>query len=182
MKPVLLSLAIAFIALLPACSDRVAASPDETAERSVSANAFPRLTGRVVDQADLLRPEQEIDVSAKSAALEAQTGRQFVIVTVDSLGGQDVTTYTRDLGRHWGIGHKDRNDGVILLVAPNERQARIAVGYGLEKTVTNGLAQEIMDERIVPRFREGDMPGGIVAGADALVAQLSRPPEASPAR
>jgi len=182
MKPVRLSLTLALIALLPACSDRVTARPDETAERSVSANAFPELTGRVVDQADLLRPEQEIDVSAKSAALEAQTGRQFVVVTVDSLGGQDVATYTRDLGRHWGIGHKDRDDGVILLVAPDEGQARIAVGYGLEKTLTNALAQKIMDERIVPSFRQGDMPGGIVAGADALVAELSKLPAASAAR
>lgn len=182
MKRLRLTLAIASITLLPACFDRLAASSEETTEQTVSASALPKLTGRVVDQADLLRPEQEIDVSAKSAALEAQTGRQFVVVTVDSLGGQDVAIYSRDLGRYWGIGHKDRDDGVILLVAPNERQARIAVGYGLEKTVTDALAQKILDERILPRFRKGDMPGGIIAGADALVAQLSRPTATSAAR
>ena len=124
-----------------------------------------------------------MDVSAKSATLEVQTGRQFVVATVNLLGGQDVATYTRDLGRHWGIGDKDRDDGIILLVAPNERQARIAVGYGLETIVTDAIAQKILDEQILPRFRKADMSGGIIAGADALDAQLrGRQPRHQPAR
>jgi uncharacterized protein len=103
--------------------------------------------------------------------LEAATGRQFVVVTVPTLGGQDIAVFTRDLGRHWGIGRKGHNDGVILLVAPAERKVRIAVGYGLERILTDALCGEIIAEKILPRFRQGDLPGGIQSGADALVAR-----------
>ena len=113
---------------------------------------------------------------SKSEALEAATGRQFVVVTVTNLKGEDVAAYTRDLGNKWGIGHKDRDDGVILLVAPTERKARIAVGRGLENTLTDKTAEKIMQSIIIPKFRSGDLSGGIEAGADALIAELSRPP------
>jgi uncharacterized protein len=163
------------ICLLPAC--REAASPEETKSADSSRTAehvFPKLTGRVVDEANLLRPEQELDLSAKSQALEAQTGRQLVIVTVTTLNGQDPATYAKDLGTLWGIGRKSYNDGAILLVAPNERRVRIATGEGLATALPDEVAKQIIDRAITPQFRKGDMAGGIIQGTDALVSKLSR--------
>lgn len=97
----------------------------------------------------------------------------MVVATVRTLGGQDIATFTRNLANAWGIGRKDYNDGVVLLVAPNERKARIAVGLGLEKALPDALCRQIMDEQMLPRFREGDLSAGIEAGVDALIARLS---------
>ena len=93
----------------------------------------------------------------------------MVVVTVTTLGGRDVADFARDLGNSWGIGRKCYNDGIILLVAPNERKVRIAVGYGLEKTLTHDLSKRIIDQQILPAFRRGDIPGGIEAGTQALI-------------
>src|SRR5918997_2053865 len=89
-----------------------------------AAQTFPQLTGRVVDQANLLSPEQELDLSSKSQALEAQTGAQFVVVTVNSLEGREIEDYGYRLGRHWRLGREKQDNGVILLVAPRERKVR----------------------------------------------------------
>src|SRR5687768_2722118 len=91
-----------------------------------AAQTFPQLTGRVVDQANLLRPEQELDLASKSEALEAQTGRQFVVATVNSLEGRTIEDYGYRLGRYWKIGDEKRDDGVLLLVAPNEKKVQPA--------------------------------------------------------
>src|SRR5206468_8352954 len=101
------------------------------------AQTFPPLTGRVVDQAHLLSPEQVQDLTSKSAALEAQTGRQLVVATVSSLEGYPVEDYGYRLGRAWGIGQKGKDNGAILLVAPNEHKVRIEVGYGLTPFMTD---------------------------------------------
>jgi len=135
--------------------------------------AFPALTGRVVDKADLLSPAQEAALSEQSAALDKATGHQFVIVTVPDLGGHPIEDYGVYLGRYWGIGRKGVNDGVLLLVAPAERKVRIEVGYGLEKTLSDPRSAEIIAQDILPRFKAGDMPGGIVAGAAAITRTLS---------
>ncbi|EAQ27594.1 hypothetical protein NAP1_08377 [Erythrobacter sp. NAP1] len=138
---------------------------------------FPALTGRVVDNADLLSPAQEADLTAKLEALETQSQRQLVVATVPDLQGYDISDYGYQLGREWGLGDAERNDGALLLVAPNERKVRIEVGYGLEGYLTDALSALIIQNQILPRFRDGDMPGGIVAGTDAIVAQLQLPPE-----
>src|SRR5438270_4768135 len=142
-----------------------------------SAQTFPQLIGRVVDQAHLLSPEQVQDLTSKSAALEAQTGRQLVIATVNSLEGRPVEDYGYRLGRAWGIGQKGKDNGVILLVAPNEHRVRIEVGYGVTPVLTDAMSGLIIREDITPRFKQGDFGGGIEAGADALIKQLSLPPE-----
>ena len=146
------------------------------------AQTFPPLTGRVVDQANLLSPAQEQEITAKSEALEKASGRQFVVATVNSLEGRDIQDYGYRLGRHWGIGTKEENDGVLLLVAPNERKVRIEVGYGLEPILTDALSSVIINSQILPRFREGDIAGGIVAGADSIVTQISLPADEAAAR
>lgn len=142
---------------------------------AAQAQTFPALSGRVVDAAGIIPDTQEAALTAKLEALETQSQRQFVVATVPSLEGYDIADYGYRLGRHWGIGDKERNDGAILLVAPNERKVRIEVGYGLEGVMTDGLSFLIIQNAIVPRFKAGDMPGGIEAGADALIAHLSLP-------
>ena len=135
--------------------------------------AFPALTGRVVDQAGLLSPSQEAELSAKLEALEAQHTDQFVIVTVNSLEGEDIADYGVELGREWKIGQANANNGVLMIVAPNERKVRLEVGYGLESVLTDALSSQIIQQKILPRFRDSDYPGGINAGADAVIEQLS---------
>lgn len=139
------------------------------------AQDFPELTGRVVDAADVIPPAEETALAGKLEALETQSQRQFVVATIPDLEGYDIADYGYRLGRHWRIGDEERNDGVLLIVAPNERKVRIEVGYGLEPVLTDGLSFLIISNDIVPRFKDGDMPGGIAAGADAVIAQLALP-------
>lgn len=140
-----------------------------------AAQTFPKLTGRVVDEAHLLSPEQIAVLDGKLAALEAQSQRQMVIATIPSLEGYDIEDYGYRLGRTWGIGDKQRNDGLLLIVAPNDRQVSIEVGYGLEGIVSDAVASDIRRNEIVPRFKAGDYAGGIAAATDKLIAQLQLP-------
>jgi uncharacterized protein len=139
------------------------------------AQTFPQLTGRVVDAANILPPDVEARLDQKLAALEQQSQRQLVVVTLPSLQGYEISDYGYQLGRHWGLGDKQRNDGALLIVAPNERKVRIEVGYGLEGILTDGLSSLIIQQAIIPRFKAGDMPGGIEAGTNLLVQQLTLP-------
>lgn len=145
-----------------------------------SAQSFPTLTGRVVDQADLLDPAQEAELTAKLKALETQSKRQLVVATVGSLEGYDIADYGYQLGRNWGIGQDgvgetEKDNGLILLVAPNERKVRIEAGYGLEGIMTDAFSSIIIQNDILPRFRDGNMPAGIIAGVDRISTQLTLP-------
>jgi uncharacterized protein len=146
------------------------------------AQNFPKLTGRVVDEAKLLSPAQKQQLEALSTDVGNVAQRQFVVATIPDLQGYPIEDYGYKLGREWGIGQKDANNGIILIVAPNERKVRIEVGYGLEPIMTDALSQTIIDDQILPKFRSGDMPGGIVAGAQAIAEQMKAPPEAAEAR
>jgi uncharacterized protein len=146
------------------------------------AQTFPPLTGRVVDNANLLSPAEEAALSAKLEALETSTGRQLVVVTLPDLQGYEIEDYGYQLGRAWKIGQKGEDNGVILIVAPNERKVRIEVGYGLEPYVTDALSSMIIQQQVLPRFKAGDFPGGIEAGVDALLAQLQLPEDQAQAR
>ena len=141
---------------------------------SVSAEEihFPELTGRVVDEAGVLPADQKAELSQRLKALEATNGRQRVVVTLKSLQGQEISDYGYQLGRHWGIGQKGQNNGVLLIVAPEEHKVRIEVGYGLEPILTDALSSNIIQTKILPKFRAGDVPGGVIDGADALTEQL----------
>lgn len=143
----------------------------------VAAQDFPKLTGRVVDDANLLAAAEEAALAEKLAALEQASSRQLVVATVPDLQGYPIEDYGYRLGRAWGIGQSEANNGTILLVAPNERKVRIEVGYGLEPILTDALSSVIVNQAILPRFREDDYPGGIMAGADAIIEQLQAPPE-----
>ncbi len=133
---------------------------------------FPELTGRVVDDANMLSPEQKADLTTRLKALQDKNGRQLVVVTLPSLQGQDIQDFGYQLGRKWGIGQKGQNNGVLFIIAPSERKVRIEVGYGLEPILTDALSSQILQAAVLPKFRSGDMPGGIVDGATALSEQL----------
>ncbi|MEJ6009290.1 TPM domain-containing protein [Novosphingobium aquae] len=139
------------------------------------AQTFPELTGRVVDGANIIPDDVEARLVQKLDGLEKQSQRQLVVVTLPDLQGYEISDYGYQLGRHWGIGDKERNDGVLLIVAPTERKVRIEVGYGLEPILTDGLSSLIMQNQIVPAFKAGNMPAGIEAGADAIIKQLTLP-------
>ncbi|OGS58456.1 MAG: methanol dehydrogenase [Erythrobacter sp. RIFCSPHIGHO2_12_FULL_63_10] len=143
----------------------------------LAAQDFPELAGRVVDEAGIIPDDVEAELNLKLANLEAQSQRQLVVVTLPSLQGYDIADYGYQLGREWGIGDETRNDGALLIVAPTERKVRIEVGYGLEGYLTDALSSLIIQNSILPRFRADDYPGGIVAGADAIIAQLQLPEE-----
>lgn len=146
------------------------------------AQDFPKLTGRVVDAANLLSPGDEAELTQKLEALETASTRQLVVVTIPDLQGYDIADYGYRLGRTWKIGQDESNNGTLLIVAPNERKVRIEVGYGLEPILTDALSSVIIQTQILPRFRDNDYPGGIKAGADAVIAQLQAPPEQAEAR
>ena len=122
---------------------------------------FPALTGRVVDQAGVMSAESKSDIEAKAKTLEDKSGIQLVVATVKSLQGGDVETYANELFRFWKLGEAKKNNGVLLLVAPNERKVRIEVGYGLEGTLTDALSSVIISSAIIPRFKTKDYSGGI---------------------
>jgi uncharacterized protein len=133
---------------------------------------LPALTGRVVDEADLLPPAQEATLNQKLARVEREVGPHFVVVTIPTLQGYPIEEYGVQLGRRWGIGSKERNDGLLLIVAPSERKVRIEVGYGLERRVTDPFAAKVIREDILPRFHAGRFPEGIEAASDALISRL----------
>ncbi|MCM8731876.1 TPM domain-containing protein [Hephaestia sp. MAHUQ-44] len=146
------------------------------------AQTFPALSGRVVDAADLLDPAQEAQLTQLSEQIEQASSRQFVVATVLDLQGYPIEDYGYKLGRDWKIGQAGANNGILLLVAPNERKVRIEVGYGLEPIMTDALSSIIINQTILPRFRDGDMAGGIIAGAGAIGEQMKLPLEAAEQR
>ena len=137
--------------------------------------SFPPLTGRVVDDAHILSAGAVAQMDNMLAAHEQQTTDQIVVATVSSLQGTSIEDYGYQLGRFWGIGQKDKNNGALLIVAPNERKVRIEVGYGLEDRLTDAECTNIIDGVILPKFRAGMMQQGIVDGAGAILAVLGGP-------
>ncbi|ERP85420.1 methanol dehydrogenase [Alcanivorax sp. P2S70] len=137
-----------------------------------AAPTFPELSGRVVDEAGLLTPAQTQSLTQALAGAEQNTSNQVVVVTLSDLQGYDIADYGYQLGRHWGIGSKDNDNGVLLIVAPNDRKVRIEVGYGLEGSLTDALASVIIQQEILPAFRQGQFYGGIQAGVTAILAAI----------
>lgn len=144
--------------------------------------SFPELSGRVVDAAGILDAGQRAALEAKLAAQEAKTTDQFVVATVPSLDGTSVEDYGNRLFRHWQLGQAEKNNGVLLLVAPNERKVRIEVGYGLEGVLPDAVASTIVQTAIIPAFRSGDFAAGIDKGADAIIEILNLDPAEAEAR
>ncbi len=141
-----------------------------------AAQTFPANNGSpVVDQAGILTPAQVADLQAKAQALYTQTGRAFAVATVKSLENYDVNDYAYRLGRAWKLGSAKEDDGVLLLVAPNDRKVAIATGYGAGSYMTDALSGIIIRENILPYFKQNppDYGAGIEAGSDAIIKQMT---------
>ncbi|WP_439499291.1 TPM domain-containing protein [Bosea sp. (in: a-proteobacteria)] len=134
---------------------------------------YPALTGRIVDDANLIGAEARGRIEQKLQAHEAKTSDQVVVATLPSLQGVTIEDFANGLFRHWQLGEKARNNGVLLLVAPNERKVRIEVGYGLEGALTDALSKVIITTAVTPKFKSGDFAGGIEGGVDAILTILA---------
>ncbi|MFQ2703219.1 TPM domain-containing protein [Aeromonas caviae] len=144
------------------CATALHAAPD-----------FPALTGRVVDEANLMSRKQAHQLAQQLAVFEKRSGVQLVVVSIDTLAGDTIEEYGYQLGRHWGIGQKGKNNGVLLIIAQDERKVRIEVGYGLEGALPDAIAANIIQTRILPAFKRGDMVAGILAGSQGIMQALA---------
>src|SRR5215468_263638 len=140
---------------------------------AVGALTFPPLTGHVVDEANILSAQQRDALESKLAELETKSGIQLVVATVGPLQGQEIEPYANELFRTWKLGEKAKNNGVLLLIAPNQHRVRIEVGYGLEGTLTDALSKIIIANAIAPRFKIGDFDGGVSRGVDDIITVLT---------
>ncbi|BAQ73069.1 protein of unknown function, DUF477 family [Pseudomonas sp. Os17] len=151
---------------------------------AVSAQAelrFPALTGRVVDDAQMIEPSVRAQLTRELQAHEQATSEQLVVVTLPDLQGASIEDYGYQLGRHWGIGQKDKNNGALLIVARDERKLRIEVGYGLEERLTDAQASVIINQVITPAFKTGQFSKGISDGVSAMLLVLGGTPLDEPA-
>ena len=133
---------------------------------------FPALTGRVVDDAHVLSSETMTQLIEKLADFEAKSSDQVVVATIGSTGGSAIEPYANQLFRHWGLGQAGENNGVLLLVAIEDRKMRIEVGYGLEGILTDVLSKLIIENTMVPEFRAGNYEAGIGRGVDDIISVL----------
>lgn len=134
---------------------------------------YPALTGRVVDQANVIPAEQRAAIEGKLKALEDKSGIQLVVATVSSLEGEEIEPYANELFRNWKLGEAKKNNGVLFLIAPNEHKVRIEVGYGLEGTLTDATSKIIIINAVAPHFKTGDFGGGISRGVDDIITTLT---------
>lgn len=132
----------------------------------------PALTGRITDTAGLLDANAKQQYTAMLEAHEAKTGNQIAVLTLASLEGENLEAFTTKVFRTWKLGQKDKNNGVLLLIASQDRKLRIEVGYGLEGTLTDLYSDSIIRDRITPFFKRGDYAQGIGEGLRAMVALL----------
>jgi uncharacterized protein len=146
----------------------------------------PFLAGRVNDTANLLSNEQRERVESTLTDLEQATGAQVAILTIDTLDSEPIEELSLRVAETWKLGQRDKDNGVLVLIAKGDRKMRIEVGYGLEGVLTDALSSRILDEIMRPRFRAGDFGGGIEAAADAISRSIrgeqALPAEASPAQ
>ena len=137
---------------------------------------FPELTGRVVDNAQMIEPAVREQLTQQLQAHEKSTGEQLVVVTLPDLQGTDIADFGYQLGRYWGIGQKDKNTGALLIVARDDRKLRIEVGYGLEDRLTDAQSSVIINQVITPAFKTGNFSKGISDGVAAMLVVLGGNP------
>ncbi|XCN75046.1 MAG: TPM domain-containing protein [Candidatus Electrothrix aestuarii] len=142
-------------------------------------SVYPQPTSgkRVYDFASLLSAGQETQLEQLTAGIAEATTAELDIVTVSSLHGETIEEYANNLFNDWAIGRADTNNGVLFLIAPNERRVRIEVGYGLEPLLTDGLCGNIIAQNIIPAFKAGNFDEGIISGAERIAGILQQHPE-----
>jgi uncharacterized protein len=132
----------------------------------------PALTARVIDQTGTLDAQQRQALEAKLQAFEQQKGSQIVMLMVPTTAPEDIASYANRVGNAWKIGRKEVGDGILVIVAKNDRKMRIEVAKTLEGAVPDIAAARIIDHAMKPRFRENDFAGGLDAAADQLIARV----------
>lgn len=146
----------------------------------VSSAAWAKLPARpegpIADYANVITPADEAALDAKLRDYTRSTGRAIIVATVPSLEGEEIEPYAQRLAETWNIGGAQSENGALLLVAPTERKLRIHTARGLQERLTDIMSGRIVRDTIVPRFKANDMSGGIVAGVDAIIAQLDMDP------
>jgi len=142
----------------------------------------PALSGRVIDQTGTLSAAQQGALDAKLAAFEAKAGPQIVLLLVPATAPEDIAAYAQRVADTWKIGRRQVGDGVLMVVAKNDRAVRIEAAKALEGAVPDLAARQIIDRAIVPAFRAGDYAGGLNAAVDALMARISGEGLAPPAQ
>ncbi len=148
---------------------------------AVFAADVPYLTGRVVDNAEILAPATREKVAAVLKAHEDASSDQIAVLTVPTIGGEAIEQYATRVFDAWKLGQKGKDNGVLVIVVPNDRKMRIEVGYGLEGTLTDVAASRIIRDRMTPRFKEGNYDRGVNDAVDAIIAQLEGRGDTAPA-
>ena len=141
---------------------------------AVRADLPARPNGPILDAAEIISEADEAALDQKLRTYNKTTGRALIVATVPSLDGQAPERYAQDLARAWDIGGADSQEGVLFLVAPNERKVRIQVAVGAQGRLTDGFVGETIRTLVTPKFKEGNFGAGIIAGVDALIAQMDR--------
>jgi uncharacterized protein len=136
--------------------------------------AFPKYTGYVNDYTSVLSDPVRTELETLLRAVEAETKAEIAVAVVSSLDGMSVEEYANGLFKEWGVGKEDLDNGVLVVVAPSEREMRIEVGYGLEPVLPDGLAGEIIRTNFLPRFRNDDYAGGITEGVTRVAEVVRR--------
>lgn len=140
---------------------------------SVTATDIPFFTGRVNDYAGILSPETIQQLSDSLKLHDEQTGNEIVVLTISSLEGENIEDYSNRVFNEWKLGKKDLNNGLLLLIVPEERKLRIEVGYGLEGKMTDLMSKRIILEDITPYFKEGNYNAGVQAGISQIIYVLN---------
>jgi uncharacterized protein len=151
------------------CATRDQSGAEAEVRASDGLKGAPELSSPVIDQAAVLDPLVEAQMARELEVFHAETCHQLAVVTVKSLNGHSVDKYSLALSHRLGLGYRGFNNGILLLLAPNERMARIEVGCGLEDVISDEAASEIMRDSLMPAFRKGDFAAGARAGMHALM-------------
>lgn len=165
--------ALALALAVPVFSTPAAAAIASPASASTALELeIPRNDGWVTDLAALLSPSEEQSLEALMESYRQGTKHEIALLTVPDLKGQPIERFALEVGRAWGIGGKDQNNGALLVVSKADRAVRIEVGRGLEGNLTDSISGRIIRDVIVPRFKRGDFPGGIRQGIEAIHAAI----------
>ncbi len=159
-------------AILIAAFSLAACTAQEEKSESPAFPYFSKDGGRVRDNADLLSDAFEAELTARLDAAQERYGQQMAVVTVPSLHGYSIEDFSLFYANAWGLGNAARNDGIMLLVAPNERKVRIEIGLGLEATFPDDFCQQVLDKRMLPALAKGEYEQAVSDGTDALIERM----------
>jgi len=148
------------------------AAPGTGGKNELPDEIIEEMTGRVTDNAQILSTETCRTLTESLKEHESRTGNQIAVLTVSTLNGENIEDYAVKVFKAWKLGQKGKDNGILMVVAPNDRCMRIEVGYGLEGTLTDGTAGQIIRTIMTPRFKNGDYNGGITVGARAVMVVL----------